>query len=109
MGRASFLHQPDIPAPYLANLLVSHKQQDMNDEFQAAYIQGLLDSVSGFGVTDHLQEPIAASIDCLIKRKWTPQQIVQRFTPFLKRRPDLNMKSLPMAFLEYLLEDCHLN
>ena len=86
--------------------ITSIQWRDMNTDFQAAYIEGLLAAVSTFGVSNHLREPMDAGIDCLIQKKWTAPQIVQRFTTFLKQRPDLKKYPLPMAFLDYLLEVC---
>ena len=96
--------------PSIARAEISTVQwQEMNQEFQAAYIQGMLAAVSAFGVTNHLSEPIAAGMQCLTQRKWTAQQIVRRFAPFLAKRPDLNKQTLPMAFLDYMLDACNLD
>ena len=78
----------------------------MNETYQAAYLDGLLSAVTEFGVTEHLRGPINEGMECLVKRRWTFWQIAQHFNRYLEGRPDLNKQPLPMALLSYLLEEC---
>jgi hypothetical protein len=43
----------------------------MNETYQAAYLDGLLSAVTEFGVTEHLRGPINEGMECLVKRRWT--------------------------------------
>ncbi|MGA7386484.1 MAG: hypothetical protein WBW99_00950 [Pseudolabrys sp.] len=86
--------------------LTAVQWKEMNANYQAAYLEGLLSAVTEFGVTEHLREPIKVGMECLVKRRWTAWQIAEHFNRFLEGRSDLNKQPLPMALLDYLLEEC---
>jgi hypothetical protein len=80
--------------------------REMNNDLQAAYLQGLIGAVTALGVSDHLREPMSVGMHCLAQQRWTAAQISQRFDHFLAGRTDLKDQPVPMAFLEYLIEAC---
>ena len=83
--------------------------QEMNTDYQAAYIQGLLAAVTVYGGAEPWQGLIDEGLGCLFserRKRWTVYQIAPEFGSFLKKRPDLKNYSVPTAFLEYMLSFC---
>jgi hypothetical protein len=83
--------------------------QEMNTDYQAAYIQGLLAAVTVYGGAEPWQGMIDDGLKCLFsehRKGWTVYHIVPAFGSFLKKHPDLNNYSVPTAFLEYTLSFC---